>query len=363
MSLKCGIIGLPNIGKSSLFNALTKSNIPAENYPFCTIDPNSGLVQVPDSRLDKLNDMINPKAKVEAIMEFTDIAGLVKGASQGQGLGNQFLSHIRQTDALIHVVRAFEDDDVIHVSKKVSPQDDIMIVETELALADLEQCQRAVEKTKKQSKGSPKESVNKLLILDELCRYLSDGKMLKDISLSHEAYQVVQDLQFLTAKPTIFLANVDENSLEGNSLSNSVQDFAHSNKSMCVILSAALELELAGLSKSEEGQFLEMLGLKETGLTKLIRSSFDLLNLHCFFSAGKKEVRAWSIKQGATAYEAANAIHSDIQRGFIKADVISYDDYVEFSGELGARENGKLRTEGKEYLVQDGDIINFKFNV
>ena len=363
MSLKCGIIGLPNIGKSSLFNALTKSNIPAENYPFCTIDPNSGLVQVPDLRLDKLDNMINPKAKVEAIMEFTDIAGLVKGASQGQGLGNQFLSHIRQTDALIHVVRAFEDEDVIHVSKKVSPQDDIMIVETELALADLEQCQRVLEKTKKKSKGSPKESASKLSILDELSSYLSDGKMLRDISLSHEAFQVVQDLQFLTAKPTIFLANVDENSLEGNPLSDLVQEFALSNKSKCVILSAALELELAGLSRGEESQFLEMLGLNETGLTKLIRASFDLLNLHCFFSAGKKEVRAWSIKQGATAYEAAAAIHSDIQRGFIKADVIGYDDYIEFSGELGARENGKLRTEGKEYVVQDGDIINFKFNV
>ena len=363
MSLKCGIIGLPNIGKSSLFNALTKSNIPAENYPFCTIDPNSGLVQVPDLRLDKLDNMINPKAKIEAIMEFTDIAGLVKGASQGQGLGNQFLSHIRQTDALIHVVRAFEDEDVIHVSKKVSPQDDIMIVETELALADLEQCQRVLEKTKKKSKGSPKESASKLSILDELSSYLSDGKMLRDISLSHEAFQVVQDLQFLTAKPTIFLANVDENSLEGNPLSDLVQEFALSNESTCVILSAALELELAGLSRGEESQFLEMLGLNETGLTKLIRASFDLLNLHCFFSAGKKEVRAWSIKQGATAYEAAAAIHSDIQRGFIKADVIGYDDYIEFSGELGARENGKLRTEGKEYVVQDGDIINFKFNV
>ena len=363
MSLKCGIIGLPNIGKSSLFNALTKSNIPAENYPFCTIDPNSGLVQVPDLRLDKLDNMINPKAKVEAIMEFTDIAGLVKGASQGQGLGNQFLSHIRQTDALIHVVRAFEDEDVIHVSKKVNPQDDIMIVETELALADLEQCQRVLEKTKKKSKGSPKESASKLSILDELSSYLSDGKMLRDISLSHEAFQVVQDLQFLTAKPTIFLANVDENSLEGNPLSDLVQEFALSNESTCVILSAALELELAGLSRGEESQFLEMLGLNETGLTKLIQASFDLLNLHCFFSAGKKEVRAWSIKQGATAYEAAAAIHSDIQRGFIKADVIGYDDYIEFSGELGARENGKLRTEGKEYVVQDGDIINFKFNV
>ena len=363
MSLKCGIIGLPNIGKSSLFNALTKSNISAENYPFCTIDPNNGLVQVPDSRLDKLDDIIKPKAKVEAIMEFTDIAGLVKGASQGQGLGNQFLSHIRQTDALIHVVRAFEDEDVIHVSKKVSPQDDIMIVETELALADLEQCQRVLEKTKKKSKGSPKESASKLLILDELSNYLSDGKMLRDISLSHEASQVVQDLQFLTAKPTIFLANVDENSLEGNPLSDLVQEFALSNKSTCVIVSAALELELAGLSKEEESQFLEMLGLNETGLTKLIRSSFELLNLHCFFSAGKKEVRAWSIKQGATAYEASSAIHSDIQRGFIKADVIGYDDFIEFSGELGAKENGKLRTEGKEYVVQDGDIINFKFNV
>ena len=222
---------------------------------------------------------------------------------------------------------------------------------------------KSIGKNKKKSKGSPKESASKLSILDELSSYLSDGKMLRDISLSHEAFQVVQDLQFLTAKPTIFLANVDENSLEGNPLSDLVQEFALSNQSTCVILSAALELELAGLSRGEESQFLEMLGLNETGLTKLIRASFDLLNLHCFFSAGKKEVRAWSIKQGATAYEAAAAIHSDIQRGFIKADVIGYDDYIEFSGELGARENGKLRTEGKEYVVQDGDIINFKFNV
>ncbi len=363
MSLKCGIIGLPNIGKSSLFNALTKGAIPAENYPFCTIEPNNGLVQVPDRRLDKLDNMINPKAKVEAIMEFTDIAGLVKGASQGQGLGNQFLSHIRETDALIHVVRAFEDDDVIHVSKKVSPHDDITVVETELALADLEQCVRSIEKIKKKSKGSPKESATKLLILDELCSYLSDGKMLRDVSLSEEANQVVQDLQFLTAKPTIFLANVDEGSLKGNSFSDSVREFAISNHSNFVILSATLELELAGLPESEKSQFLEMLELEETGLTKLIRSSFDLLKLHCFFSAGKKEVRAWSIKHGATAYEAAKVIHSDIQRGFIKADVIGYEDYIEFSGELGARENGKLRTEGKEYVVKDGDIINFKFNV
>ena len=363
MSLKCGIIGLPNIGKSSLFNALTKSAIPAENYPFCTIEPNSGLVQVPDRRLDELDNMIKPKVKVEAIMEFTDIAGLVKGASQGQGLGNQFLSHIRETDALIHVVRAFENDDIIHVSKKVSPRDDILVVETELALADLEQCVRSIEKIKKKSKGSPKESATKLSILDELCGYLSDGKMLRDVSLSDEANKVVQDLQFLTAKPTILLANVDESSLKGNSFSDSVQEFAISNQSNYVILCAALELELAGLSENEKGQFLEMLELKETGLTKLIRSSFDLLKLHCFFSAGKKEVRAWSIKHGATAHEAAKVIHSDIQRGFIKADVIGYDDYIEYSGEQGARENGKLRTEGKEYVVQDGDIINFKFNV
>ena len=363
MSLKCGIIGLPNIGKSSLFNALTQGSIPAENYPFCTIEPNSGVVQVPDRRLDELDNLINPKAKVEAIMEFTDIAGLVKGASHGQGLGNQFLSHIREMDALIHVVRAFEDDDIIHVSEKVSPQDDIIVVETELALADLEQCVRSIEKIKKKSKGSPKESATKLSILDELCGYLSDGKMLRNVSLSKETNQVVQDLQFLTAKPTIFLANVDEDSLKGNSFSDLVQDFALSNNSNYVILSAALELELAGLPESEKDQFLQMLGLEETGLTKLIRSSFDLLKLHCFFSAGKKEVRAWSIKHGATAYEAAKVIHSDIQRGFIKADVVSYDDYIEFSGESGARENGKLRTEGKEYVVQDGDIINFKFNV
>ncbi len=363
MSLKCGIIGLPNIGKSSLFNALTKSDIPAENYPFCTIEPNNGLVQVPDKRLDQLESIINPSARVEAIMEFTDIAGLVKGASKGQGLGNQFLSHIRQMDALIHVVRAFENDDIIHVSKVISPIDDIVVVETELALSDYEQCVRVMDRTKKKSKGSPKESAAKIQLLEELIGYLSEGKMLRDISLSNGASELARDFQLLTAKPTIFLANVSEKSLNGNSFSKIIEDFALSCNSNFVILSAALEFELAGMTNGEKTQFLDMLNLDESGLSKLIRSSFDLLNLHCFFSAGPKEIRAWAIKKGSTALEAARTIHSDIQRGFIKADVINYEDYVCFNGEAGAKEHGKLRTEGKDYLVEDGDIINFKFNV
>ena len=363
MSLKCGIVGLPNIGKSSLFNALTKSDIPAENYPFCTIEPNSGLVQVPDERLDKLESLISSNSKVEALVEFTDIAGLVKGASQGQGLGNQFLSHVRQTDALIHVVRAFEHEKIIHVSENINPKDDIIVVETELALSDYEQCVRVMDRVKKKSKGTPKESAEKILALEELLSHLSEGKMLRGTTLSDEARSVVKELQLLSAKPTIFLANVEEKSLKGNSFSKGVEDFALADNSSFVILSVALELELADLSPQERKQYLDMLDLTETGLTKLIQTSFDLLNLHCFFSAGKKEVRAWTIERGATAFEAAKAIHSDIQRGFIKAEVISYDDFIKFNGEVGAKENGKLRTEGKEYIVKDGDIITFRFNV
>ena len=363
MSLKCGIVGLPNIGKSSLFNALTKSDIPAENYPFCTIEPNSGLVQVPDERLDKLESLISSNSKVEALVEFTDIAGLVKGASQGQGLGNQFLSYVRQTDALIHVVRAFEHEKIIHVSENINPKDDIIVVETELALSDYEQCVRVMDRVKKKSKGTPKESAEKILALEELLSHLSKGKMLRGTTLSNEARSVVKELQLLSAKPTIFLANVEEKSLKGNSFSKKVEDFALADNSSFVILSAALEQELADLSPQERKQYLEMLDLTETGLTKLIQTSFDLLNLHCFFSAGKKEVRAWTIERGATAFEAAKAIHSDIQRGFIKAEVISYDDFIKFNGEVGAKENGKLRTEGKEYIVKDGDIITFRFNV
>lgn len=363
MSLKCGIVGLPNVGKSTLFNALTKAGIAAENYPFCTIDPNVGVVAVPDARLAELAAIVHPQKIVPAAVEFVDIAGLVAGASKGEGLGNQFLSHIRETDAIAHVVRCFENTDVVHVSGKVNPVSDIETINTELALADLESVSRAVERNARVAKSGDKDALVRQKILEALKAHLNQAKPARALGLNAEQQALVREYGLLTLKPTMYLANVNEHGFDNNPLLDQVRGIAQVERSEVVPVCAALEAEIAQLDDTDKADFLKDMGLSEPGLNRVIRAAYQLLGLETYFTAGPKEVRAWTIHKGFTAPQAAGVIHTDFEKGFIRAEVVAYEDYVKYKGEAGAREAGKWRLEGKEYQVQEGDIMHFRFNV
>jgi ribosome-binding ATPase len=364
MSLQCGIVGLPNVGKSTLFNALTKAGIAAENYPFCTIEPNVGIVEVPDTRLSALASIAKPQKIVPAVVEFVDIAGLVAGASKGEGLGNQFLANIRECDAIAHVVRCFEDPNVVHVSGKIDPVSDIETINTELALADLATVEKQLSKNQKLARaGNDKEAQRLVAVLEKVQAVLDKAKPARSIALSREELTVVKPLFLLTMKPTMYVANVSEHGFTGNPLLEKVQAYAKAEGAPVVAVSAALEAQIADLSDEDKNVFLADMGLEEPGLNRVIRAGYTLLGLHTYFTAGPKEVRAWTIPSGATAPQAAGVIHTDFERGFIRAEVASFDDYLAARGEQGAREAGKLRLEGKDYVVRDGDVVHFRFNV
>ncbi|MBK8319709.1 MAG: redox-regulated ATPase YchF [Betaproteobacteria bacterium] len=363
MSLKCGIVGLPNVGKSTLFNALTKSGIAAENYPFCTIEPNVGIVEVPDPRMDKLAAIVKPQRMQPAIVEFVDIAGLVAGASKGEGLGNKFLANIRETDAVVHVVRCFADDNVIHVSGGVDPLRDIEIIDTELALADMSTVEKALARYRKPATAGDKDAKALVAVLDKCFIQLDQAKAVRALDLTKEEWLSIKPLCLITAKPVLYVANVAEDGFENNPLLDSVRAHAAAEKAEVVAVCAAIESEIADLEDDEKQMFLADLGLDEPGLNRLIRTGYKLLGLATYFTAGVKEVRAWTIHQGDTAPQAAGVIHTDFERGFIRAQTIAFDDFITYNGEAGAKEAGKMRAEGKEYIVKDGDVLNFLFNV
>ena len=363
MSLKCGIVGLPNVGKSTLFNALTKAGIAAENYPFCTIEPNVGVVEVPDPRMARLSAIVKPQRVVPAIVEFVDIAGLVAGASKGEGLGNQFLANIRETDAIVNVVRCFEDENVIHVAGRIDPLADIEVILTELALADLATIEKAHHRDSKKARAGDKDAIKLLALYDRLMPHLNEARPARSLSMTEDEKTMLAPLCLMTIKPAMYVANVAEDGFEDNPHLDRLKILAESEGAPVVAVCAAIESEIASLDEADRIEFLESMGLHEPGLDRLIRAGYDLLGLQTYFTAGVKEVRAWTIHKGDTAPQAAGVIHTDFERGFIRAQTIAFEDFIAFGGEQGAKEAGKMRSEGKEYIVKDGDVLNFLFNV